>query len=39
MRQAMVGRDPYDLERFVRAQEGVNEQACAELRSGRKRTH
>ena len=39
MKQAMVGRDQYDLERFVRAQEGVYEQACAELRSGRKRTH
>jgi uncharacterized protein (DUF1810 family) len=39
MRQTMVGRDSYDLERFVRAQEGVYEQACAELRSGRKQTH
>jgi len=32
-------RDQYGLERFVRAQDGVYEQACAELRSGRKRTH
>jgi uncharacterized protein (DUF1810 family) len=39
MRKAMEGRDGYDLERFVRAQEGVYEQACAELRAGRKRTH
>ena len=32
-------RDQYGLKRFVRAQDGVYEQACAELRSGRKRTH
>jgi uncharacterized protein (DUF1810 family) len=32
-------RDQYRLERFVRAQDGVYEQVCAELRSGRKRTH
>ncbi len=31
--------DPYDLGRFVRAQEGVHEQALAELASGRKRSH
>jgi uncharacterized protein (DUF1810 family) len=31
--------DPYDLERFVEAQAGVYEQACAELRVGRKRSH
>ena len=31
--------DRFGLERFVRAQEGVYEQACAELRTGRKRTH
>ena len=31
--------DPYDLERFVKAQAGVYEQACAELRAGRKRSH
>ncbi len=32
-------RDRYALERFVRAQDSVYEQVCAELRSGRKRTH
>ena len=31
--------DPFDLERFVRAQEGVYEAALAELRAGRKRSH
>ncbi|WP_218623882.1 DUF1810 domain-containing protein [Granulicella sp. dw_53] len=31
--------DPYDLERFVKAQAGVYEQVCAELRAGRKRSH
>lgn len=31
--------DPFDLERFVSAQEGVYGGALAELRSGRKRTH
>jgi uncharacterized protein (DUF1810 family) len=31
--------DRYELERFVEAQEGVYEQACAELRAGRKRSH
>jgi uncharacterized protein (DUF1810 family) len=31
--------DPRDLARFVRAQEHVIEQAMAELRAGRKRTH
>lgn len=31
--------DPYDLDRFVRAQEGVHDQALAELRQGRKRSH
>lgn len=29
----------FDLERFVDAQDGVYEQACAELRAGKKRTH
>ena len=32
-------KDPYGLERFVQAQQGVYEQVCAELRAGRKRTH
>jgi uncharacterized protein (DUF1810 family) len=39
MKKAIGGRDTYDLERFVQAQEGVYEQACSELRAGRKRTH
>jgi uncharacterized protein (DUF1810 family) len=35
---AVLG-DRYDLRRFVEAQAGVYEQACAELRAGRKRSH
>jgi uncharacterized protein (DUF1810 family) len=31
--------DPYDLARFVHAQEGVYDEALAEVRSGRKRSH
>jgi uncharacterized protein (DUF1810 family) len=31
--------DPFDLARFVRAQEGTYEHAVRELRSGRKRSH
>jgi uncharacterized protein (DUF1810 family) len=31
--------DRFGLERFVEAQEGIYEQACAELRVGRKRSH
>ena len=31
--------DPYDLRRFVRAQEADYEQALSEIRSGKKRTH
>ena len=31
--------DPHDLARFVEAQEGVYEQALAEIRNGRKRSH
>jgi uncharacterized protein (DUF1810 family) len=31
--------DRYDLRRFVNAQAGVYEQACAELRAGQKRSH
>ena len=31
--------DPHNLNRFVEAQEGVYEQALAEIRSGRKRSH
>lgn len=31
--------DPHDLDRFVRAQQGVHDSALAELRAGRKRSH
>ena len=31
--------DQFDLQRFVEAQAGVYEQACAELRAGQKRSH
>src|SRR6187200_1370842 len=31
--------DPYDLDRFVRAQERDYEQALSEIRSGQKRSH
>jgi uncharacterized protein (DUF1810 family) len=31
--------DPYDLQRFVDAQEGIYEQALAEIRAGHKRSH
>ena len=31
--------DPYDLNRFLYAQEGVYENVLAELKSGRKRSH
>ncbi|MDA8082232.1 MAG: DUF1810 domain-containing protein [Nitrospiraceae bacterium] len=31
--------DPYDLTRFLSAQEGVYERALAELKAGEKRTH
>ena len=35
----MPSPDPYDLERFVAAQDGVYADALAELGAGRKRTH
>ncbi len=35
----MNSDDPYDLNRFLSAQEGVYERALAELNSGQKRTH
>lgn len=35
----MNSDDPYDLNRFLSAQEGVYERALAELKDGRKRTH
>jgi uncharacterized protein (DUF1810 family) len=31
--------DPYELSRFVQAQDGVYDDAVAELRAGRKRSH
>jgi uncharacterized protein (DUF1810 family) len=31
--------DRYDLQRFLEAQAGMYEQACAELRAGRKQSH
>ena len=31
--------DPYDLQRFVDAQQGVYSQVLSELRAGRKRSH
>jgi uncharacterized protein (DUF1810 family) len=37
MNAALVDR--YDLARFVKAQAGVYEQACAELRAGKKQSH
>lgn len=36
---ATDSNDPHDLERFVRAQTGVYEQALSELRAGNKRSH
>ena len=35
----MTAADPFDLDRFVQAQEGVYEQALDELRGGRKDSH
>lgn len=34
-----LGQDPFDLERFVAAQQGAYERACAELRGGKKTGH
>ena len=34
-----MSEDPFDLERFVRAQDGVYEQALREVRAGAKRGH
>ncbi len=36
---AMISEDPFDLRRFVSAQEGVYARALAELRAGQKRSH
>jgi uncharacterized protein (DUF1810 family) len=35
----MSPRDPYNLQRFLEAQDPVFEEVCSELRSGRKRSH
>src|SRR5918996_469828 len=35
----MVAMDPYDLQRFVQAQQGEFDRALAEIQSGRKRSH
>lgn len=35
----MASRDPFGLNRFVAAQDGVYDAALAEIRGGRKRTH
>lgn len=35
----MTENDPFHLERFVQAQRGTYEEACAELRAGRKTGH
>lgn len=35
----MAGPDPYNLQRFVDAQNPVFERVCAELRAGRKTSH
>lgn len=34
-----MAADPYNLERFLKAQEPVYAQVCAELRAGRKESH
>ncbi len=39
MPKIAIADDPFNLERFVNAQEGVYERALAELKHGRKRTH
>ena len=39
MRPNSTGNDPFDIARFVNAQQGVYERALAELRAGRKQTH
>ena len=37
--EAHIATDPYDLQRFLEAQRGAYERACAELREGCKRSH
>jgi uncharacterized protein (DUF1810 family) len=38
-RRSEMSADPFHLERFVEAQDGVYERVCEELRSGEKRSH
>ena len=38
-RDTMSNADPYDLNRFVHAQDGDYQQALSELKNGRKRSH
>ena len=35
----MTGTDPFNLHRFVEAQQGIYDRALAEIRSGRKQSH
>jgi len=37
--QMTPAKDPFNLQRFVDAQERVYEQVCAELRNGQKESH
>ncbi len=39
MKAMASSNDPYNLERFVQAQEGVYAQALSEIRAGEKRSH
>ncbi|HEY9657317.1 MAG TPA: DUF1810 family protein, partial [Allocoleopsis sp.] len=38
-RQSKHGTDPYDLNRFVQAQQAVYQQALSEVKNGHKRSH
>jgi uncharacterized protein (DUF1810 family) len=35
----IMNNDPYNLQRFIKAQDGIFESVLAELRNGQKRTH
>jgi uncharacterized protein (DUF1810 family) len=39
MTEASQSRDPFDLDRFVRAQETDYDRALSDVRGGKKRTH
>ena len=39
MRAVASANDPYDLQRFVKAQDPVYDEGCAELRNGQKDSH